>query len=229
MTIKTFDFVIISMDLCVTSQIVVCMDYAYIHVLNLFSLKVIKKVQIGYLYAHIKIINECSYCIGINPNFKIFNLKKFVLRQKSQERGYFPSSLWISVSRGLIAYGYDQLYLYNMKLQTGTANRYLGMFNASISFVQCYILCASMSGGLFYLDSYGLAIKICFQLNIKEIHFISSSNDLNFIVYSNGIKSFVLDFNSKRIIFGFDLRIISGIFMEKKTFAFLSDVKQFLF
>ena len=131
--------------------------------------------------------------------------------------------LSISVSHGLVVYGFKQIYLYKIKKKVDTINRFLGICVLSLIFVGYYILCATTEGKVFYLDSRGLTIKRCLHLNKDMIRYVNSTKDLKILVYSSIYKSFLLDFKRKRIILVFKLPIIAGVFLEqKKNFAFIT-------
>ena len=181
---------------------------------NLTSFELIKLLEVGFLIFDIKIVKQKVYLSLSESPIQVLDLETLTKRGRAQCQLYFVTCLSISISLGLIAYGYSQVNLYKLKTQEEICSRSLGNQILSLAFIKSYILCGTSKGQVFYLDSSGLVIKKCLHLAKGLIRFVSSSMDFNFLAYSANNKSFVLDFEKKGIIFNSCVNIIAGVFIE---------------
>ena len=204
------------MDICKNAGKIVSLTKYEVKVWSLSTFKLEKMAKLRSPAFYLKIVEENVYLSGIDPYMQVIDLKKLECQCKTQNKGTFSEVLSISVVHGLLAFGLNELCLYNIKTQTEVCFRNLGSFIISLVFVQCYILCGTVQGKLFYLNCFDLALEKCFKLKNDGISFVSSSKDLNILAYSTENKSFLLDFERNRIIYSFDMKIDAGIFMENQ-------------
>ena len=219
--IKASNFEILCMDICENLKIIALLSLS-IEVWSLSKFKLINKVKLGSTNPVMKIIKESIYVVGSNRIMQVLDSKKLTHQFKSNNFGYFNDCLLISVTHGLIAYSNGSVHLYNIKTQSEVSNRSFKSSILNLKFVACYILCSTISGNVFYLDCYNLAIIKRLDLKRRYLSYINTSKDMNILVYSSENKSFILDFKKKTNNCILDRYIHIGIFMEKeKQFVFI--------
>ena len=91
MPIKEYDTIIISIDICESNRIVVFLSRNIINVCKLFDFNDIKKYEIISMLHHVKIVKECIYLVGLGPNIQVFDLKRLIQRNKSQNQEFLRS------------------------------------------------------------------------------------------------------------------------------------------
>ena len=226
---KAHNYELKCLDICENRRKIVSLSSFELKVWNLSNFKLLKQVKLSSLTSYIKIVKQNIYLCGIDPCIQVLDMKNLLSHSQSQNQGYMGTCLSISITHGLIAYGHNQVHLYDLRSQTEVCSRLLGSHVMCLAFVQSYILCGTREKKLFYLHCSDLAIKKCFYLKKGPILYVSSSKDLNILVYTAEGKSFFLDFKRKSIYFSFDMKISLGLFMEQQKQFILCNREQEIF
>ena len=189
-TIKAHSRFINFLDISESKEKIVSWSSRKLKIWSISNFKLVKRYKRTYGISSMKIVNDYIYILEIEIPMQVYDLMKLNLQYNTQARGLLAGSLSISVKHGLIAYGCEQVHLYDFRTQTEKCCKFIGGPVSSLVFVECYVLCGTDEGKVFYLNCWDLDIRKCLKLQETAIMFVSSSKDLNKLVYSTDSKSF---------------------------------------